>query len=71
MLKVVSVDCVNEYYMDFEFKGNGVYKIKGDEDCFVMECEIISEEEIGDLEYYVGGEFGVDSDNYEYFRVEV
>ena len=71
MLKVLDVNEVCEYVNGFEFKGEGVYKIKSDEDCNIIECNIIDENDIGYIELILDGEFGIDEYNNEYFRVGV
>ena len=61
---------MDEYVGGFEYKGDGIYKIKCDDDCIIMEVEMVEEKDIGKLEIYCEGEFGVDRENYEYFKVE-
>ena len=69
MLKVLDVNEVCEYVNGFEFMGEGVYKIKSDVDCNIVECELIDENDVGYIEFILDGEFGIDENNYEYFKV--
>ena len=74
MLKVLSVEEVSEYVVDSEvFEVSGVYKVMLDDDCRVLSCELVEESEVmsKDVKYYVDGEFCIDDEDYEYYKVEV
>lgn len=61
---------MDEYVGDFVYRGDGIYKIKCNEEMVIIEVEMVEEKDIGELEIYCDGEFGVDKENYEYFKVE-
>ena len=43
------------------------------DDCEVVSSEIVEESEVmsKDVKYYVNGEFCIDDEDYEYYKVEV
>ena len=74
MLKVLNVEEVSEYVVNSEvFEVSGVYKVMLNDDCEVVSCEIVEESEVmnKDVKYYVNGEFCIDDEDYEYYKVEV
>ena len=74
MLKVLNIEEVSEYVVNSEvFEVSGVYKVMLNDDCEVVSCEIVEESEVmnKDVKYYVNGEFCIDDEDYEYYKVEV
>ena len=69
MLKMLNVEEVSEYVLNSEvFEVSGVYKVMLNDDCEVVEeSEVMSK----DVKYYVNGEFCIDDEDYEYYKVEV
>ena len=74
MLKKLSLNDVSEYVLNSEvFEESGVYKVKLNDDCEVISKELVEESVLmnKDVKYYVNNEFCIDSENYEYYKVEV
>jgi hypothetical protein len=74
MLKMLNVEEVSEYVLNSEvFEVSGVYKVMLNDDCEVVSSEIVEESEVmsKNVKYYVNGEFCIDDEDYEYYKVEV